>query len=81
MEAPRSQLRADNTNTANIFRIHGNEGIPLCDRVMLHAKLKSITGWQNLAAFRRGQKWPLKFLPSAYLQFYILHKRKFANLT
>ena len=27
------------------------------------------TGWQNLAAFRRGQKWPWKFSSSAYLQF------------
>ena len=27
------------------------------------------TGWQNLAAFRRGQKWPWKFSSSAYLHF------------
>ena len=26
-------------------------------------------GWQNLAAFRREQKWQWKFLSSAYLQF------------
>ena len=27
------------------------------------------TGWQNLAAFRREQKWQWKFSSSAYLQF------------
>ena len=27
------------------------------------------SGWQNLAAFRRGQKWQWKFSSSAYLQF------------
>ena len=31
----------------------------LCDR----------PGWQNLAAFRREQKWPWKFSSSAYLPF------------
>ena len=43
-EAPRSQLRADNTSAAvlNVFRIHGDEGTPLRDKVMLHAKLKLI---------------------------------------
>ena len=39
-EAPRSQLRADNTSAAvlNVFRIHGDEGTPLRDKVMLHVR-------------------------------------------
>ena len=43
----------------------------------------SDAGWQNLAAFRQGQKWPRKFSPSAYLQF-LRQMRffcKFVNLT
>ena len=30
---------------------------------------KDMSGWQNLAAFRREQKWQWKFSSSAYLQF------------
>ena len=29
----------------------------------------AVAGWQNLAAFRREQKWQCKFSSSAYLQF------------
>ena len=28
-----------------------------------------LTGWQDLAGFRRGQKWPWNLSSSAYLQF------------
>ena len=28
-----------------------------------------LAGWQDLAGFRRGQKWPLNLSSSAYLQF------------
>ena len=31
--------------------------------------LIGVAGWQNLAAFRREQKWQGKFSSSAYLQF------------
>ena len=31
--------------------------------------LNFIAGWQNLAAFRREQKWQWKFSSNAYLQF------------
>ena len=37
-------------------------------------------GWQKLAAFRRGQKWPQKFSSGAYLPFIFGHNCKFANL-
>ena len=37
-------------------------------------------GWQNLAAFRRGQKWPWKFLSSALLQF-LRQMRRFCALS
>ena len=37
--------------------------------VLLGSVFSTWTGWQNLAAFRREQKWPSKFSPSSYLQF------------
>ena len=38
------------------------------------------SGWQNLSAFRRGQKWSRKFSSSAYLQF-SRQMHRFSNLT
>ena len=42
------------------------------DEVLLfgwNVKHRMAPGLQNLAAFRRGQKWPWKFASTAYLQF------------
>ena len=62
----------------------GYPGYAECNPTIPHAKWWEIyiyfketedpsrAGWQNLAAFRRGQKWPWKFSSSAYLQFFII---------
>ena len=45
---------------------------PFLDSAKLSGFFQMIThlpGWQNLAAFRREQKWQWKFSSSAYLQF------------
>ena len=59
----------------------GYPGYAECNPTIPHAKWwemyiyfketedPSRAGWQNLVAFRRGQKWPSKFSSSAYLQF------------
>ena len=53
---------------ANVFEIYVLSE-PCLDHCM-GLSLKSVNaGWQNLAAFRRGQEWPWTFSSSAYLQF------------
>ena len=54
--------------------------------VQIEYDLQVCAGWQNLAAFRRGQKWPENFCQTRIYNFrdkwvVFARNRKFANLT
>ena len=46
--------------------------LTICEKIAIRA------GWQKLAAFRRGRKWPPKFSSAAYLLFSIQMRRFYA---
>ena len=63
-------------NQELVLKYLHNVWVALHLRVCAH---RERAGWQNLAAFRRGQKWPWKFPWSTYLQFSRQMRRFCAN--
>ena len=66
-EAVHYQLKHSMTNIAVVDGRAQLEKVDVGRMIDNHDHVEA--GWQNLAAFRREQKWQLKFSSNAYLQF------------